>query len=123
MALVDVAVIIELGRVIFIVVDVGCIVIVVIDVGCVIVNMGSIDDDNVGGASTMWAVVDTALIDMGCHRRGHCRHGCGQCAITHPCLHPGPGPGPHPHWHCCRCLKPPHWCPHPSMRGGEMMWQ
>ena len=59
-ALVDVAVIVELGR----------IVIVVVDVGCVIINME---------ASTTWAlltwavvddvgVVDAALVDMGCRR-------------------------------------------------------
>jgi len=44
-ALVDVAVIVELGRV---VVDVGR----VVDVGCVIVNMGCVDDDDVGGVSS-----------------------------------------------------------------------
>ena len=45
MALVNVAVVVELGRV---VVDVGCVTVVVdvIDVGCVVVNMGCVDDDD-----------------------------------------------------------------------------
>src|SRR6266702_4384013 len=50
-ALIDMAVIVELGRIIIVVVD-------IIDMGCVIINMGSINDDDVGGASTTWAVVD-----------------------------------------------------------------
>ena len=53
-AIVDVAVDVELGRIIIDVVDVGHVVDVVdvIDVGCVVVDVGRVDDDDVGGVSS-----------------------------------------------------------------------